>query len=439
MNKRSRKFPNILGIGLLIIAVLVFFVLVQNMPSRIQTRQAEQPVAQSIDAIQPDSPLPTLFTPVVVEMPTWTPFPTVPPPSTPTIVPGPSATALSSPKPAEDASGSIVFPLIEDEVKAGIPINFSLYSINVDSKGQPQADKKQLGNNINASGFVETASAPNGKRILISDGWGINSLLDVETNTARSPFADKSNPMGLFLGWHPDSLQILIRSEVNYGDIGLWLLDTNTGNHVTLLSPYPSVNIIQGGAVSPNGQLVAYAIQRDISMPTELWITDAKGNEHRKIYTSDAQSVAFSWSPDGNTIAFLSDGLMVIDIDGNNLRTVGKHTSIGFGFRIAWSPDSRQLAYTSGGQFIKSVTGVEMDTFANSNIYLVEIASSEERMLLTDDFTGIDPTWSPDGSQLAFVSKHSGTSEIWLINVDGSNLRQITNEKLWTRYPTWQR
>jgi TolB protein len=39
-----------------------------------------------------------------------------------------------------------------------------------------------------------------------------------------------------------------------------------------------------------------------------------------------------------------------------------------------------------------------------------------------------DPVWSPDGNQIAFYSNRDGDFEIYVVNSDGSNLRQITSK-----------
>ena len=40
---------------------------------------------------------------------------------------------------------------------------------------------------------------------------------------------------------------------------------------------------------------------------------------------------------------------------------------------------------------------------------------------------GFDPTWSPDGSSIAFVRRAKGNTDIWTADVDGSNVRRLTN------------
>ncbi|CAG0947439.1 partial Tol-Pal system protein TolB, partial [Anaerolineae bacterium] len=47
------------------------------------------------------------------------------------------------------------------------------------------------------------------------------------------------------------------------------------------------------------------------------------------------------------------------------------------------------------------------------------------------------PTWSPDGTQIAFYDDAYGRADIWVINADGSNLRQLTFFNSWDGHPAW--
>ncbi|MHC1635680.1 MAG: TolB family protein [Candidatus Methanospirareceae archaeon] len=53
---------------------------------------------------------------------------------------------------------------------------------------------------------------------------------------------------------------------------------------------------------------------------------------------------------------------------------------------------------------------------------------------LSDD---LNPTWSPDGSKIAFTSNREGNFDIWLINSDGTGLEQLTDEPTDEKYPAW--
>jgi Tol biopolymer transport system component len=47
------------------------------------------------------------------------------------------------------------------------------------------------------------------------------------------------------------------------------------------------------------------------------------------------------------------------------------------------------------------------------------------------------PTWSPDGKQIAFVSDRDGNDEIYVMNVDGSNVKRLTNNPEQDLFPSW--
>jgi Tol biopolymer transport system component len=62
--------------------------------------------------------------------------------------------------------------------------------------------------------------------------------------------------------------------------------------------------------------------------------------------------------------------------------------------------------------------------YEGTSIYVQDITTGKVRELTS----GILPTWSPDGSQLAFLSAHTGTPEVWTIHADGTDLQQITDD-----------
>jgi TolB protein len=176
-------------------------------------------------------------------------------------------------------------------------------------------------------------------------------------------------------------------------------------------------------------------------------MVNADGSNPHLIYSGGGGPLA--WSPDGSKIAFGGDGVMVMDADGSNPRSLSRNVA-GYGFRPAWSPDSRTLAIVGvngpNPLYEKDPANKDRrpdwfaDAFLGHTIYLVDVATGEVRPLLADDSSGnIDPAWSPDGSQIVFASTRSGASEIWVVDADGSDLRQLTHAGQFVRFPYWRR
>jgi TolB protein len=75
-----------------------------------------------------------------------------------------------------------------------------------------------------------------------------------------------------------------------------------------------------------------------------------------------------------------------------------------------------------------------------THIYLANSATSVARPLLQSankDFEQVDAKWSPDGNQIAFVYNQRGKFDIFVCDVDGKNLRQLTNQSGAHGQPTW--
>lgn len=62
------------------------------------------------------------------------------------------------------------------------------------------------------------------------------------------------------------------------------------------------------------------------------------------------------------------------------------------------------------------------------DIYLTPISGGEAKPLLLDNAWNIQPKFSPDGNQVAFISDRNGAYNLWIMNIDGSDLQQITKE-----------
>lgn len=83
------------------------------------------------------------------------------------------------------------------------------------------------------------------------------------------------------------------------------------------------------------------------------------------------------------------------------------------------SPDGTQVAFT--------VQKVDLDKNTKpSQVYVVPVLGGASRQLTTTGDMNERPRWSPDSKQIFFTSNRGGSSQIWAMNADGSNARQIT-------------
>ena len=74
---------------------------------------------------------------------------------------------------------------------------------------------------------------------------------------------------------------------------------------------------------------------------------------------------------------------------------------------------------------------------SNADIYVMNVDGSGQTQLTDDPAYDAWPSWSPDGSQIAFMSKRSGNPDIFVMDADGSNLRQLTEHPANDIWPEW--
>jgi Tol biopolymer transport system component/DNA-binding winged helix-turn-helix (wHTH) protein len=93
--------------------------------------------------------------------------------------------------------------------------------------------------------------------------------------------------------------------------------------------------------------------------------------------------------------------------------TSGTGDLVGEVMGLAWTPDGR-IIYGS-------------DASGDLDVWLMDADGRNQRQLTVAAQPDVKPTVSPDGRFVVFVSWRTGTSHLWRIDIDGSNLRQLTD------------
>ena len=173
-------------------------------------------------------------------------------------------------------------------------------------------------------------------------------------------------------------------------------------------------------AGSAFGGLIAYADRLegepgpDVT-GSQIFTVKPDGSDRRQLTNAENGNFLPAWSPDGNTIAFVSgrNGSPEVWTMAGDGSTPHQITFSGGHFLPAWSPDGTKLALVSARAGVPQIS--------------VMSADGANPTQLTTKATNSVPSWSPDGRRIAFWSgSQSGFGQIWVMDADGSNKKQLT-------------
>lgn len=212
-----------------------------------------------------------------------------------------------------------------------------------------------------------------------------------------------------FNDMNPKGSELVFTESID-SQTGLYLLNLENGD-VSPVADEPDKSE-SWGSWCRLGRKIIYT-QTSGDSPSQLWIVDRDGNNKTRLGTSENVGMGKDWCPLGLKVLYSAKNskekpdLWVIDWHGTNQTQL---TDTPYGeWNPSFSPDGKRIVYVS-------------DESGKPEIWLRDI-EGKYRTRLTDDIGIIDsvPRWSPDGSKIVFTA-HNLQNDLNSSTINGSNL-----------------
>jgi TolB protein len=186
--------------------------------------------------------------------------------------------------------------------------------------------------------------------------------------------------------------------------------------------------------------------------PFDIYTANIDGSDLRRLTNYGVYTTEAILSPDGKKIVFtsLKDGdldIYTMNVDGSDVKRLT--TSPGYDGGPWWSPDGKQIVYRShhptDPQELKDYQDLLKQNLVRPNkveLFVMNADGSNQRQITRLGGANFGPSWTPDGKQIIFASNHKNpvgraaqNFDLFLVSLDGTGLTQITHDAQFDGFP----
>lgn len=193
---------------------------------------------------------------------------------------------------------------------------------------------------------------------------------------------------------------------------------------------------VSGAAVSPDGERVAFVVSAALTGPyaepagSRIWVVSARGGDARQLTSGPHRDTAPAWSPDGRSLAFLSDRaeqginqLYVLSLRGGEARPLPAPPTKSIS-SFAWSPDGQRLGFLARERVTSAVpeggpnrAPIVVDGERHpEQLFTVELDGAPAELAYAGPEAIWEFAWSPAGNGIALVTSDEQSPASWYFN-----------------------
>lgn len=386
------------------------------------------------------------------------------------------STTVASPAIAGTGVGSVILAAVAAVGAATIVLQLGGCATGEPAAGSAVADASSESTwsspNYREGWYVDPVDGTDVEIVVVATDRNVTASTDTSAFPAASGLGDAS---AVRTSLFPEFATIAVADEVSSGDEnltqisfaaegsdfdpdlapdGAWMVFASTQHHeqadlyrksvdgrvVTQLTNDPAQDVMP--EVSPDGSRVAFASDRHGNW--DVFVMSSDGGPITQITFDDAQELHPTWSPDGERLCYCRFNdrtgqweLWTLAVDKPSARSF-----VCEGMFPRWSPDTGRdrILFQKSRKRGERLYGVwTIDLVDGDGVNPTEIVAAGDTAIM-------HPTWSPDGSRIAYTTVSDPTvsadgmpveSDIWSIAADGSGRIALTSGGFRNLRPNW--
>ncbi len=252
----------------------------------------------------------------------------------------------------------------------------------------------------------------------VSNRSGAKEIWSMDFDGANQKQLTRFNSICITPALSPDNSKLAFTSFLK-GSPGITVMTADASRRLSFSNPESSV--VTAPEFSPDGKLILLSTKIGGGF-ANVFSANVDGSNLKRITTARAVETEPKINPKNSSEVLFVSGrsgqgqVYRMNMDGANIERLTDGS--GQAANPSWHPNGQIMAMSWN-------RGFEFE-HGNFNIFMMEVAKRELTQLTHGTGRNVNPVWGPDGLHIVFGSTRSGTTQIWTMLADGTQLKQLT-------------